>query len=74
MGHHDYKPLPKKVIDGIFKYRVEHRQELYQDILFDKYAEIQWFDEERKDEVGCWDDPKEWNRFINRCVEVYIDD
>ena len=66
--------LPKKLFDDINKYKIEYRQEKRQDKLFDRYAELQWFDEDRKEEVGCGDDAKERDRFINYCVEVYIND
>lgn len=75
MAKYDWTtPLPKNVCDGIFKYRIEYRQEKYQTILFDRYCYLQWFDEEKKDEVGCWYDPVEYRRFINRCCDVYMDD
>jgi len=75
MGKYDWTtPLPKNVCDGIFKYRIEYRQELYQDQLFLRWAYNQWLDEYEFDDIGTGWNPEKWREFVQWCVDVYMDD
>ena len=68
------KKLPKRVSDGIEKYRVAYRQEMYQEELYQRRAFLQNLDEDEFDIIWCGDDPDRWDDFITRCVDVYMDD
>lgn len=66
--------LPQEIIDDIKKYTAEYRVEEYQEQLFDRWAFLQKLDEDEFDDIGTGGDPDRRKEFIDRCVEVYIDD